>query len=154
MATAWPSDSGRRTQSLWVVKILRRLTAPPNPFGGYFFTENHDIFTHMLTDTEIEHIAKLARIELSDEMRSRMKHDLSEVLDYIALLEKADTAGVEPLYQVTGLQNQTRADERRGDLPVGRQVLVPDEKLTEYLVGQAPHSQGRLIKVKSVKSKA
>ncbi|MEK7638198.1 MAG: Asp-tRNA(Asn)/Glu-tRNA(Gln) amidotransferase subunit GatC [Patescibacteria group bacterium] len=108
----------------------------------------------MLTDTEIEHIAKLARIELSDEMRSRMKHDLSEVLDYIALLEKADTAGVEPLYQVTGLQNQTRADERRGDLPVGRQVLVPDEKLTEYLVGQAPHSQGRLIKVKSVKSKA
>ena len=105
----------------------------------------------MLTDSEIEHIAKLARIELSGEMRARMKHDLSEVLDYIALLEKAETAGVEPLYQVTGLQNQTRPDQRRGDLPVGRQALVPDEKLTEYLVGQAPHRQGRLVKVKGVR---
>lgn len=101
----------------------------------------------MLTDSEIEHIAKLARIELTDEMRVRMKHDLSEIIDYIALLEKIDTAGVEPLYQVTGLQNQTRADERRG-------VLISDEKLMEYLVGQAPHSQERLVKVKSVKSKA
>lgn len=100
----------------------------------------------MLTDTEIEHIAKLARIELSDELKSRLKHDLSEVLDYIALLEKVDTSGVEPLYQVTGLQNQTRPDERRGD-------FVMDAKLLEYLVGQAPHSQKRLVKVKSVKSK-
>lgn len=101
----------------------------------------------MLTDSEIEHIAKLARIELSGEMKLRLKHDLSEVLDYIALLEKADTSGVEPLYQVTGLQNQTRTDERRG-------AFVMDETLMKYLVGQAPHVQGRLIKVKSVKSKA
>ncbi len=99
----------------------------------------------MLTDSEIEHIAKLARIELSEDMRARMKHDLSEVLDYIALLEKVDTSGVEPLYQVTGLQNQTRTDERRGD-------FVMDATLMEYLVGQAPHSQERLVKVKSVKS--
>jgi aspartyl-tRNA(Asn)/glutamyl-tRNA(Gln) amidotransferase subunit C len=100
----------------------------------------------MLTDTEIEHIAKLARIELSDEMRARMKRDLSEVLDYIALLERVDTSGVEPLYQVTGLQNQTRADERRG-------AFVMDATLTELLVGQAPHSQERLIKVQGVKRK-
>lgn len=100
----------------------------------------------MLTDTEIEHIAKLARIELSGEMHAHMKHDLSKVLDYIALLEKADTAGVEPLYQVTGLQNQTRPDERRGDFGM-------DAKLMEYLIGQAPHSQERFVKVKSVKSK-
>ena len=101
----------------------------------------------MLTDPEIEHIAKLARIELSDEMRVRMKHDLSKVLDYIALLKRVDTAGVEPLYQVTGLQNRTRPDERRG-------AFVVDDKLMEYLVGQAPHSQGRYVKVKSVKKKA
>ena len=100
----------------------------------------------MLTDKEIEHIAKLARIELTDDMREHMKRDLTKVLDYIALLEQADTAGVEPLYQVTGLQNQTRPDTRRGD-------FVMDEKLLELLVGQAPHSQGRFVKVKSVKSK-
>ena len=100
----------------------------------------------MLTDAEVNHIAKLARIELSDEMRTKMKHDLSKVLDYIALLEQADTAGVEPLYQVTGLQNQTRPDEHRGDFPM-------DTALFERLVGQAPHRHERFVKVKSVKAK-
>ncbi len=98
----------------------------------------------MLTDAEANHIAKLARIELTDALRERMKKDLSSVLDYIALLEKADTTGVEPLYQVTGLQNQTRPDERRGDFPM-------DAALFERLVGQAPEHEGRFVKVKAVK---
>jgi aspartyl-tRNA(Asn)/glutamyl-tRNA(Gln) amidotransferase subunit C len=100
----------------------------------------------MLTDKEVNHIAALARIELTDEMRERMKHDLSNVLDYIAVLEQADTAGVEPLYQVTGLQNQTRPDVHRNDFPM-------DEKLFEYLVKQAPSHHERFVKVKSIKSK-
>ncbi len=101
----------------------------------------------MLTDKEVNHIAKLARIELDDEMRERMKKDLSEVLAYIDQLERVDTAGVELLYQVTGLQNQTRPDERRKD-------FVMDDTLLEYLVKQAPSHHERLIKVKSVKSKS
>ena len=119
--------------------------APMHVLRGFFYTNFYDKFDKMLTDAEISHIAKLARIELTDDMRERMKRDLTKVLDYIALLEKADTSGVEPLYQVTGLQNQTRPDERRGD-------FVMDAKLLEYLVGQAPHSQERFVKVKSVKS--
>lgn len=100
----------------------------------------------MLTDKEVEHIAKLARIELTDQMRERMKRDLSHVLDYIALLDEADTSGVQPLYQVTGLQNRTRPDEHRGD-------FVVDERLLEHLVGKAPSHQGRFVKVKSIKAK-
>lgn len=100
----------------------------------------------MLTDAEVNHIAVLARIELDDAMRERMKKDLSNVLDYIAMLDKADTAGVEPLYQVTGLQNQTRPDVHRGDFPM-------DEKLLEYLVKQAPSHRERFVKVKAIKSK-
>ena len=100
----------------------------------------------MLTDKEVDHIAKLARIELSDTMRERMKRDLSKVLDYIAQLNEVDTSGVEPLYQVTGLQNRTRPDEHRGDFTV-------DERLLERLVGQAPAHMGRAVKVKSVKSR-
>mgnify|MGYP001559273909 CR=1 FL=1 len=99
----------------------------------------------MLTEKEIEHIAKLARLELTHEMRERMRKDLSSVLDYIALLETADTSGVEPLYQVTGLQNQTRPDVRRGDFSM-------DAAATERLIGQAPAQQGRFVKVKSVKA--
>ena len=100
----------------------------------------------MLTDAEVNHIAKLARIELSEEMRDRMKRDLTKVLGYIDLLNEVDTSGVEPLYQVTGLQNQTRPDEHRGD-------FVVDEILLERLVGQAPAHQSRMVKVKSIKAK-
>ncbi|MCC6405264.1 MAG: Asp-tRNA(Asn)/Glu-tRNA(Gln) amidotransferase subunit GatC [Candidatus Yanofskybacteria bacterium] len=98
----------------------------------------------MLTDQEVSHIAKLARIELTDALRERMKKDLSSVLDYIAVLEKADTTGVEPLYQVTGLQNRTRPDEHRGDFPM-------DTALFSRLVEQAPEHEGRFVKVKAVK---
>lgn len=104
------------------------------------------ISLHMLTDAEVNTIAKLARIELTDAMRERMRHDLSQVLDYIALLDQADVSGVEPLYQVTGLQNATRND-------VAARPLVPAERQDELLVAQAPHHEGRLVKVKSVKSK-
>jgi aspartyl-tRNA(Asn)/glutamyl-tRNA(Gln) amidotransferase subunit C len=100
----------------------------------------------MLTDAEVAHIAKLARIELDDAMRERMKKDLSSILGYVDQLNAVDTAGTEPLYQVTGLQNAARPDEHRGDWPM-------DARLLELLVGQAPHHEGRQVKVKSVKKK-
>ncbi len=100
----------------------------------------------MLTDTEVDHIAKLARIELSPELKERMKKDLSSILGYVEQLESVDTAGVEPLYQVTGLQNQARPDEHIGDWPM-------DEELSRLLIEQAPHHEERYVKVKSVKKK-
>ncbi len=100
----------------------------------------------MLTDKELDHIAKLARIELSDTHREKFKKELSSIIGYIDQLNKVDTEGIEPLYQVTGLTNATRHDDHRGD-------FVMDAQLTEYLIGQAPASQERLVKVKAVKAK-
>jgi aspartyl-tRNA(Asn)/glutamyl-tRNA(Gln) amidotransferase subunit C len=100
----------------------------------------------MLTDKEVDHIAKLARIELDSAHREKAKKELSSILDYIAVLDKADTSGVEPLYQVTGLSNQMREDVHRGDFEM-------NAELTDYLVGQAPMHEGRLVKVKTVKNK-
>lgn len=121
---------------------------PRTVVRGLFYSRKSWYFHHnMLTDAEVNHIATLARIELTDEMRERMKKDLTKVLDYIRLLEEVDTSGVEPLYQVTGLQNQTRPDEHRGD-------FVVDDVLLERLVGQAPAHQGRLVKVKGIKAKS
>jgi aspartyl-tRNA(Asn)/glutamyl-tRNA(Gln) amidotransferase subunit C len=100
----------------------------------------------MLTDKELDHIAKLARIELSDALRERMKKDLSSILGYVDQLNAVDTSSVQPLYQVTGLQNTAREDAHRGDWPM-------TEKLVDLLVGQAPHREGSFVKVKSVKSK-
>lgn len=100
----------------------------------------------MLTDKEIEHIAKLARLELDEAHKEKFKKELSSILGYIDQLNAVDVSGVEPLYQVTGLTNQTRPDEYRGD-------FVMDERLSELLIDQAPAHEGRLIKVKSVKNK-
>ena len=100
----------------------------------------------MLTDKEIEHIAKLARINLKDDEKERLKKDLSSVLDYIAKLNEVDTDSVEPLYQTTGLVNAERSDETRNEFPT-------TEKLDKLLVGQAPHKHNRFVKVKPVLTK-
>ena len=100
----------------------------------------------MLTDKEINHIAKLSRIELDDALQSRMRRDLTAILGYVEQLESVDTSGVQPLYQVTGLQNQARSDGHKGTWPM-------TAKLADLLVGQAPHQHDGLVKVKSVKSK-
>lgn len=97
----------------------------------------------MLTDQELEHIAKLARLEIKPEERGKLKKDLSSVLDYVDKLNQADTSSVEPLYQTTGLVNSERKDEQR----------EPFAKIEERLIKQAPQQHGRFVKVKSILNK-
>lgn len=97
----------------------------------------------MLTDQEVEHIAKLARITISESEKEKLKKDLSAILGYIEKLNSTDTSSVEPLYQTTGLVNATRTDEPRGE-------FVMNEKLEELLIGQAPARKERFVKVKSI----
>ena len=97
----------------------------------------------MLTDKEIQHIAKLARIKLTPGEEGRFKNELSSVLDYVKQLDKLDTNDIEPLYQTTGLINSTRPDQDRGEFKM-------DENLNEKLIDQAPQKEKRFIKVKSV----
>jgi aspartyl-tRNA(Asn)/glutamyl-tRNA(Gln) amidotransferase subunit C len=63
-----------------------------------------------LTKTEIEHVAKLARLELTEEEIAKYGEQLSGVLSYIDQLSEVDTSGIEPTAQVTGLQNAWRED--------------------------------------------
>lgn len=100
----------------------------------------------MLTDAEVNHIAKLARIDVDDRTREKMKKDLSSILDYIAVLTSVPTDNVQPLFQVTGLTNVLRRDEYRGDFPA-------DAEQSERLVGAAPHREGALVKVRIVRKK-
>ena len=65
----------------------------------------------MLTDKEIQHIAKLARIDLTKQEKTKFKKELSSILDYIKQLNKLDTEGIEPLYQAGGIVNALRKDE-------------------------------------------
>lgn len=65
----------------------------------------------MLSEEQVRHIAKLARIKLTDEEVERFGGQLSKVLDYMEILQEVDTDGVAETSQVTGLVNVTDADE-------------------------------------------
>lgn len=64
----------------------------------------------------MKHVAKLANLVLSNEEVKKFQKQLSEILDYVAILKRVDTFGVEPTSQVTGLENVFREDKPNGCL--------------------------------------
>ena len=70
-----------------------------------------------LTKQEVAWVAHLSRIELSDEMAEKMAGQLSQVLDYIAQLNEADTSAVEPMSHSGALANVFRDDTPAPSLP-------------------------------------
>jgi len=65
----------------------------------------------MLTRAEVDYVARLARLELSDEEAERMAVELSNVLDHIDRIRELDLEGVEPTSHVVDVVNALRADE-------------------------------------------
>ncbi|EKD90539.1 MAG: hypothetical protein ACD_31C00001G0002 [uncultured bacterium] len=64
-----------------------------------------------LTKDQVKKVAKLANLPLSEAEEEESAEQLSKILDYIDQLEKVDTRGVEPTYNVTGNENVMREDE-------------------------------------------
>jgi aspartyl-tRNA(Asn)/glutamyl-tRNA(Gln) amidotransferase subunit C len=54
---------------------------------------------------DVEHIAKLSRLELTSAEKEKFAEQLSDILSYVDLLNEVDTANIEPTAQVTGLEN-------------------------------------------------
>jgi aspartyl-tRNA(Asn)/glutamyl-tRNA(Gln) amidotransferase subunit C len=65
----------------------------------------------MLDRTQVLHVARLARLELSDEEIERMAAELSHVLDHIEKIGELDLDGVPPTSHVVDVVNVLRADE-------------------------------------------
>ncbi|MFA6255510.1 MAG: Asp-tRNA(Asn)/Glu-tRNA(Gln) amidotransferase subunit GatC [Patescibacteria group bacterium] len=93
-----------------------------------------------LSQKDVEHIALLARLGLSEAEKEKFASQLSSILDYVEQLKEVKTEGVEPTAQVTGLENVMRPD--------GMFTLSKPEM--EKLVKLAPESEDNLVKTKSV----
>ena len=93
-----------------------------------------------LDKEQVEHIANLARLHLSEEEKEKFSKELSSVLEYMEILNEVDTENVEPTYQVTGLQNVYRKDEIKG---------CTDEEMKDVR-GQFPESKDDLLKVPGI----
>lgn len=64
-----------------------------------------------LTTDQVQHIAKLARLRLSDDEIVRMSTELSSILGYIDILSELDTENVLPTTQAIGTVNVFRLDD-------------------------------------------
>jgi aspartyl/glutamyl-tRNA(Asn/Gln) amidotransferase C subunit len=91
----------------------------------------------MISKEEVQHIAKLARLELTEKEIEKMQKDLSAILDYFDLLKKA------PKPEKIGLRTPgvcTREDK----------ILPRDASLVEKLIAASPDKKDDYIKVKAI----
>ena len=76
---------------------------------------------------QVLHVARLARLELSEDEVERMASELSGILEHVDRISELDLAGVEPTSHVVALENVTRLDEPRPSLPRERALeQAPD----------------------------
>jgi aspartyl-tRNA(Asn)/glutamyl-tRNA(Gln) amidotransferase subunit C len=69
-----------------------------------------------LTRSEVEHIAELARLELTEEEKTRFQGQLSAILDYAARLQALDTGAIPPTSSVLSASAPLREDQPRQGL--------------------------------------
>lgn len=92
----------------------------------------------MLTREEVEHIANLARLALTEEEEERFRQQLSAVLEYAARLQELDTEAIPPTATVLPLRNVMRPDEPRPPAP------------REDLLTNAPDAEENCFKVPAI----
>ena len=92
----------------------------------------------MLTREDVEKVAGLARLKLTDEEISEMTDKLGQVISYVAVLDEVDVSNVEPMAHVAEVANVFREDGVRESLP------------REAALANAPKSDGKYFLVPQI----
>jgi aspartyl-tRNA(Asn)/glutamyl-tRNA(Gln) amidotransferase subunit C len=82
-----------------------------------------------LTRADVEHVAFLARLRLTDEELDRLEGQLNHILDQYAKLSELDTSAIPPTAQTIELENILRDDVASPSLPV--EAVLRNAPLTE-----------------------
>jgi aspartyl-tRNA(Asn)/glutamyl-tRNA(Gln) amidotransferase subunit C len=91
-----------------------------------------------ITLKEVEHVARLARLELSEVDKERMRRELDSILAYIDKLRALGTEGVEPTSHVVPTTNVMRQDESHPSFP------------QETMLANAPDRHGEFFRVPKI----
>ena len=91
-----------------------------------------------ISTSDIQHLASLSSLALTDDEVDGLRQDLENIIGYIEQLGELDTAGVGPTYQVTGLENVWRDDEVQSGIS------------RDELLNLAPEKQNNQVKVPQV----
>ncbi|MCM1009598.1 MAG: Asp-tRNA(Asn)/Glu-tRNA(Gln) amidotransferase subunit GatC [Fusobacterium sp.] len=92
----------------------------------------------MITIKDVEHVAKLARLELTDEEKELYTKQLGDVLQYVNQMNEVDTSNIEPMTQVVDFVNVMREDK------------VVYEQTKEELLKNAPDEENGFFKVPKI----
>ena len=91
-----------------------------------------------VTNDQVRHIAKLARIAMSDEELERLLPELNNILGWVEQLGEVNTDGIEPLTAVIDLKQRLRED------------VVNDGNIREEILANAPEAQHGFFAVPKV----
>ena len=91
-----------------------------------------------LSREEVLHIARLARLGLTEAEVDRLSEQLSNILENFEILQKVDTGDVPPTAQSIALQNVMRDDEVTPSLPA------------DEILANAPRREGDCFRVRAV----
>ena len=96
---------------------LCRLSSPVSlaQFGKSRLSVGFEVMR--LSREDVEHVATLARLGLSDTEITRLQDQLSSILEHIAVIDRLDTDAIPPTAQVTAMTNVMRPDVVTGSLP-------------------------------------
>lgn len=92
-----------------------------------------------ISKQQVEELAKLARLGLTDKEKSSLAKEMTAILNYARMLDDVDTKNVRPTSQVTGLNNVLRKDK-----------FIPTNIPIEDRLKNAPSREKTFIKVKKV----
>lgn len=94
-----------------------------------------------ISKKEVMHIARLARIELTEEEISKFEKELSEILTFVEELNEVDAKGVKPMTGGTSFANMMRQDATLDDNLEGKQANI---------LRAAPITKNEWVEVKAV----
>ena len=96
-----------------------------------------------ITIQDVEHIAKLARLRLTEEEKQRFQKELGKIIEYFDQLKKLNTEGVPPTTHVVPLENVLREDVVAPSLPVDEALAnAPDRKGNYFRVPKVVEKEG------------
>jgi aspartyl-tRNA(Asn)/glutamyl-tRNA(Gln) amidotransferase subunit C len=94
----------------------------------------------MISKEKVKHIAKLARLALSEKEIEKYQKELSKILEYIEKLKEVDVSGIEPVFHPLKIKNVMREDVEV------KKEINQIKKLIELM----PEKKGGYLKVKKV----
>lgn len=92
----------------------------------------------MITVKDVEHVAKLARLELTEEEKQKFTRQLGDILKYVEMMNEVDTTGVKPMAHAFDFVNVMREDK------------VVYEQTKRELMKNAPEEENGFFRVPKI----